>query len=112
LLTGLDAGGLALFAVTGAAKAIERDLAAVMCVLIGTLTAVGGGIVRDILIDRTPVVLYSDLYATAAMLGALVVVVGHRRGVPLSRMMIVGAAACFVLRVVAAWQDWDLPTVG
>jgi uncharacterized membrane protein YeiH len=93
------------------AKALERKLVGVMCVLIGTLTAVGGGIIRDLLLSRSPVVLRLDIYATAAIVGATVMVLGTKRGVATNRMMVVGAVVCFALRVVAAWRNWSLPTL-
>ena len=63
VLITLDAGGLALFAVSGAAKALEHRLAAVMCVAMGGITAVGGGVIRDLLLTRVPIILRLDVYA-------------------------------------------------
>ncbi len=69
-----DAGGLALFAVSGTQKALAFGLHPVMAALLGMLTGIGGGIVRDILLAEVPLVLRKDLYAVAALAGALVVV--------------------------------------
>src|SRR5690606_27711136 len=71
-----DAAGLALFAVTGAMKALSFGLAPITCVLLGMLTGIGGGMARDILVAQVPVVLRSELYAVAALAGAAVVVAG------------------------------------
>ena len=65
-----DAAGLALFAVLGAEKALAYGLGAVSAVLLGTLSGIGGGIARDMLVARTPVVLHSELYAVAAIVGS------------------------------------------
>jgi len=110
VLITLDAGGLALFAVSGAAKALEFRLAAVMCVAMGGITAVGGGVIRDLLLTRVPVILRLDVYATAALVGAAVMVVGVRRGAPRNLMMLIGGVVCFGLRLLGAWRHWNLPT--
>ncbi len=110
VLITLDAGGLALFAVAGSAKADEYRLPALICAFIGTLTAVGGGVIRDLLLDRAPVILAADVYASAALLGSAIVVVGFRAGWRRGPTMVAGGAACFVLRLVAAWRHWSLPT--
>lgn len=70
----LDAAGLSLFAVTGAAKALELGVGPVQAVVLGAVTGVGGGTVRDVLIQQAPRVLSSGLYAVPALLGAAVVV--------------------------------------
>jgi uncharacterized membrane protein YeiH len=111
LLTGLDAAGLGLFCAAGALKALDYGLLPVSAAFMGTLTAVGGGALRDVLLGRIPAVLRIDVYAVAALLGATVVVIGMRRGLPKTTVMIVGGTACFALRVLAAWQHWQLPKV-
>lgn len=80
-----DAAGLALFAVAGAEKALARGLNPLMAALLGMLTGIGGGIVRDLLVARTPAVLQSDVYALAALAGA-----------------------CFGLRLMAIHYGWNL----
>ncbi len=74
----LDAAGLSLFAVTGASKALDFGVGPVQAVILGAITAVGGGTLRDVLIGRVPVVLRSELYAIPALLAATVVVVSRR----------------------------------
>jgi uncharacterized membrane protein YeiH len=112
LLTGLDAAALGLFAVAGASKALDFGLSSVMAAVMGTITAVGGGTVRDILIDRVPAVLRLDIYAVAALIGAVVFLAMLRWGVVRVIAMSVGAAACFATRVAAAANDWNLPVPG
>ena len=56
--------------------------------------------------------LREDLYAVPALLGATVMVVGLRQGLPRLPMMAAGGAVCFTLRVVSVWLDWNLPTAG
>jgi uncharacterized membrane protein YeiH len=104
-----DAVGLGLFAVTGATKALAAGLNPVSAMLLGMLTGIGGGIARDILAARIPVVLQADLYAVAALAGAAVVVAGQRLGVPLAPVLATGAVLVFVLRFLAIRRGWRLP---
>lgn len=107
-----DAAGLALFAVLGTQKALAFDLNPVSAVLLGMLTGIGGGMARDILVARTPVVLQSELYAVAAIAGALVVVVGNWLKWPSAPVMLAGAALVFTLRFMAIRRSWSLPIAG
>ncbi|HEY0782006.1 MAG TPA: TRIC cation channel family protein, partial [Thermoanaerobaculia bacterium] len=77
----------------------------------GTITGVGGGTVRDIMLAQVPTVLRADVYAVAAMAGAAVMVVGVRFGRRLLPMSILGSLVCFTLRMVSVWQHWNLPGV-
>ncbi|MFJ2987617.1 trimeric intracellular cation channel family protein [Collimonas sp. NPDC087041] len=109
LIMVLDAAGLALFAVAGVEKATQFGIRPFVAMLMGTVTGVGGGVVRDILLSRVPAVLQVDIYATAAFFGAFVVVVGRRFGLSAGAAALVGGIACFSLRVVAATHGWHLP---
>src|SRR5213079_1613637 len=71
-----DAAGLALFAVAGAGKALAFHAGPVAATLLGMLTGIGGGMVRDVLVREIPTVLRTELYAIAALIGAATVVVG------------------------------------
>ena len=107
-----DAAGLALFAVAGAQKALAFGLNPVMAALLGMLTGIGGGMVRDLLLADVPMVLRADLYAVAALAGATVVVVGASLGLPSATTMIAGAVICFGLRMLAVRRGWQLPIAG
>ncbi len=104
-----DAAGLGLFAVTGTQKALGYGLNPVMASLLGMLTGIGGGMVRDVLVADIPNVLRSDLYAVAALAGALVVVIGHEVGVAPAIAAVLGAVICFGLRLIAIRRRWQLP---
>jgi uncharacterized membrane protein YeiH len=103
-----DAAGLALFAVSGAHKALAYGLNPVMATLLGMLTGIGGGMARDVLLAEIPIVLRADLYAVAALVGAAVVVVANMMQLPSGSGALVGAALCFGLRVLAIWRGWQL----
>jgi len=104
-----DAAGLALFAVTGTHKALAFGLHPAMAALLGMLSGIGGGMVRDVLLARVPVVLRSDLYAVAALAGAAVVAIGDLFGLAPAATALMGALLCFGLRMVAIHRDWQLP---
>ena len=106
-----DAGGLALFAVSGAQKAVDLQLGPVTAVLLGMLTGIGGGMVRDILAAEVPSVLRGDIYALAALAGAAVVVAGRMLDFHSTPVALAGAALCFALRFVAIRRGWQLPVV-
>ncbi|HET7370602.1 MAG TPA: trimeric intracellular cation channel family protein [Gammaproteobacteria bacterium] len=105
-----DAVGLAFFAVSGAEKALVFGLIPVMSALLGMLTGIGGGMLRDILVREIPVVLRADIYALAALVGAAVVVIGHALHVPAVATTIIGGLLCFALRFMAIQYGWHLPT--
>lgn len=105
-----DAGGLSLFAVVGAQKAIEWGLDPVMSALLGMISGIGGGMMRDVLLNDIPSVLRSDLYAVAALAAASAVVIGDAMGIHYGMSATVGAAICFVLRFMAIRHGWHLPT--
>jgi len=104
-----DAAGLALFAVAGTQKALSFGLNPVTAALLGMLTGIGGGMMRDILQAEIPTVLRADLYAVAALAAASVVVIGHVTQLPAGACAFVGAALCFGLRLMAIRYGWRLP---
>ncbi len=106
----LDGAGLALFAVSGATKALDFGLGPVAAVLLGGLTGIGGGMVRDILVNEVPTVFRAELYAVAALAGATVVVLGGMAQLPVAVVAVTGALACFGLRMLGIRRGWRLPT--
>jgi uncharacterized membrane protein YeiH len=104
-----DAAGLALFAVSGTQKALSFHLNPPMAALLGTLTAIGGGMARDLLLAEVPTVLKADFYATAAILGAIVVVLGQSTQFPPWQVAVVATLVAFGVRIVAMRREWSLP---
>ncbi len=104
-----DGAGLALFAVAGAGKALAFHLGPVAAVLLGVLTGIGGGVVRDVLLSEVPVVFTAELYAVAALAGATVVVIGNALQVPAGVYASAGMILCFGLRLMAIRHGWKLP---
>jgi uncharacterized membrane protein YeiH len=105
----LDAAGLAVFCVTGASTALDHGLAAAPAVILGAMTGIGGGILRDILVRQIPVVLREGLYAIPALVGAAIVVGAAAAGAHGPAAPIIGAAVCFVIRLADLMLGLNLP---
>lgn len=105
-----DATGLGLFAVAGTRKAIEFGVGPVGSSAIGILTAIGGGIFRDVLVREIPTVLHREIYATAAFVGTALVVIGDRMDLNDVGVAVVAIGATFGIRVVSRWKNWAAPT--
>ncbi|MGH3470503.1 MAG: trimeric intracellular cation channel family protein [Nocardioidaceae bacterium] len=104
-----DAAGLSLFAITGATKALDFGLGAAQAVILGAVTGVGGGTLRDVLTREVPTVLRSGLYAIPALVGASIAVATTRMGVYGVPAALGGAAACFIIRMVGVHYGLNAP---
>jgi len=104
-----DAAGLALFCVTGASTALDYRVGEVAAVVLGAITGIGGGMLRDILLREVPTVLRTGLYAIPALVGASIVVVASESGTHNLVVPIVAAAICFVIRLVGLHFDLNVP---
>ncbi len=106
----LDAVGLAVFAVGGAVKALATPgIPPIAAVLVGVATAVGGGVIRDVLAGQVPEVLRRELYALPALIGAAVVVVADSWGVLSPFVVWAAAALVFGIRIVAVVLHLNAP---
>ncbi len=108
-ITVLDAAGLSLFAVTGASKALDLGLGPAQAVILGAVTGVGGGTLRDVLTQRVPTVLRSELYAIPALAGATVTVISIRLGGYGVPAALGAAAVCFLIRMLGVHFDLNAP---
>jgi uncharacterized membrane protein YeiH len=105
----LDAIGLSLFCVTGAQKALQYGLDPAPAIIVGTIAAVGGGTIRDIMIRQVPSVLTSGLYAIPALVGAAIDVLiapSTVFGIPVALM---AAASCFLIRMLGVRFKLEAP---
>lgn len=107
-----DAVGLAVFAVIGAGIAIQGGFRPLTAILMGALTATGGGVIRDIIRNELPIILHREIYISAAFAGAAGVVGLHMLGAPAPLAIGVGAALAFALRAVGILFDLHLPVYG
>jgi uncharacterized membrane protein YeiH len=104
-----DAAGLALFCVTGARKALEFGLSPLSAALLGMISGIGGGVIRDLLSGRVPVVLRAEIYATPAFLGAGIVVLAAALHYDALWVPFAAALVCFLIRLVAIRRGWNAP---
>ena len=105
----LDGAGLALFCVTGAATALAHRVGVVDSVILGAITGIGGGMLRDVLVGEIPTVLKGGLYAIPALAGAGIVVLAYHAGDHTLTFPIVGAAVCFLMRMAGLRYGIGLP---
>lgn len=105
----LDAVGLSVFAVIGASKAVGLEFGYAQAMIVGTITACGGGTIRDILILRIPTVLRSELYAIPALVAAALTVLIIHLGAYGVGTALAAAAVCFAIRMVGVRYDLNAP---
>jgi len=104
-----DAFGLGLFCVTGATKALDFGVGPAQAILLGAITGIGGGILRDVLLRKIPSVLRNELYAIPALLGAGILVLAQKLGSGSPVFPALGAAICVAVRVAGLRYDVNVP---
>ena len=109
VITVFDAFGLALFCVTGALKAIDYGLEPLPAALLGMVTGIGGGMIRDVLAGSVPVIFEGVLYATPALAGAAVAVLLDRTDLPVWAVAAAGFSTCLGFRLLAMVRGWRAP---
>lgn len=105
----LDAAGLGLFTAAGTLKAIDFGVPAFGACILDMMTGIGGGLLRDLLTGEIPLVLRREIYAVAALAGAVVITVGHGLGVSSLTLLAAAAIVTCLIRVVAIRRDWSAP---
>jgi uncharacterized membrane protein YeiH len=108
-LTEFDAIGLSIFTVTGTTIALSAGLSPAAAVLLGMLTGVGGGVLRDVLAAEVPLIFRSEIYAVASMLGSTIIVVANQLQLSGILTETVAAVATFSLRTLSVRQGWRIP---
>lgn len=109
LITVFDAIGLSVFAVIGAGKALAYGIGPAPAILLGVVTAVGGGTIRDTLVRQVPTVLQSELYAIPALIAAGLTVLAIELGVYGLPAALGAAAVCFVIRMLGVRYGLNAP---
>jgi uncharacterized membrane protein YeiH len=104
-----DALGLALFVTTATSTGLATGAPGITSAIVGMITGIGGGVLRDVLLNEIPQVLRREIYAIAALLGATLVVIGTRLGIAPVAVTLVAAAVVAGLRIVALWRGWNAP---
>lgn len=110
LIVTFDAAGLGLFTVTGTVAALDAGLSSVASALLGMLTGIGGGVLRDVLAGEVPFVLRKEIYALASLLGALIIIGASDAHMLGTTTNMVAALATCAFRMVSVWRGWNIPT--
>lgn len=106
-----DAIGLGTFVVIGTGKALAMHAGPLTAILMGVATATAGGVARDVLSGEVPLILQREVYASACVVGAAVLVLLQGTAVPPTVAVIVAALVTIVIRLLAIWRNWELPRV-
>ena len=106
-----DAIGLGVFAAIGAAKALEYGLGWVGVLMMSAMTATGGGLIRDLLLRQVPMILHSDFYASAAIIGGAVYMLCHFSGIDEQNALLISAASAIAVRFIAMKWNLSLPKI-
>ncbi len=111
MLFAMDSLGVAVFTVTGIEAGLEAQSQAspILLVFVGILTATGGGVLRDVLVGRTPYIFVKHVYATAAAIGAVLFVILDAVGIDRMLTAIISAGVVVIIRALAAHYHWNLP---
>ena len=109
LLFLFDAAGLGLFTMIGIQKGIEHGLSTGICITLGTVTACFGGVLRDVLLNKVPIIFQKEIYALACIAGGLLFFVMHKLVLPDNANYITGILAVFITRLLAVRFNWCLP---
>lgn len=105
----LDAFGMALVTIAGAAKGLDAGAGPLVALVMGVITASFGGILRDLLGQEPSIVLRCDVYVSASAAGAAVFLGGLWIGVPREVAMLAGLVTAAGIRCAAIWGNWALP---
>lgn len=105
----LDAVGLSVFAVTGASKAMEAGLGPAQAIILGTITGVGGGTIRDTLVGKIPSVMSEGLYAIPALIGAAITVTAMLADLYGVVAAVVAAVVCWLIRILGVSFKLNAP---
>ena len=106
-----DAIGIGLFTILGVQKTLSIGLSPVVAVMMGAVSAVFGGVLRDVLSNRVPLIFRKEIYATACLFGGIVYIVLEYTGLPPVLRMFISMIAIIVLRILAVKKHWSLPTL-
>ncbi|MDE0597642.1 MAG: putative membrane protein YeiH [Dokdonia donghaensis] len=106
-----DTIGIALYTIAGVQIATAAGLHPVVCVVLGTISACFGGVLRDILCNEIPIIFHKEIYATVCILGGSVYLASSTAGLPQSIAMLVAGCIIIIVRTLAVVKEWSLPSV-
>jgi uncharacterized membrane protein YeiH len=106
-----DTIGLALYTVVGVEKGIEAGFSPVICIVLGTMTASFGGVLRDILSNKIPIIFRKEIYATASILGGVTYFILTKTPLSNGYIVIISMVSIMIIRLLAIYFDLSLPNV-
>lgn len=106
-----DTIGIALYTIAGVQLASTVDLHPVICVILGTVSACFGGVLRDILCNEIPVIFHKEIYATVCLIGGTTYLALLSAGIPIGGSMIIAGCMVIILRICAVLFEWQLPSI-
>lgn len=109
LLFLFDAIGLGLFTMIGLGKGLEHHLSTGICIALGTITGCFGGVLRDVLLNRVPLIFQKEIYASACIAGGLLFFLLRKSGLAENAAYVAGIVTVFVVRLLAVRFKWSLP---
>jgi uncharacterized membrane protein YeiH len=104
-----DMVGIALFTIVGAEKALSLGVKPEIAAIMGVFTAVMGGVIRDTLIQKIPILFNREIYATACLAGAILYVILHSFAVPRNINIPISSALIILIRILAIKFHLELP---
>ncbi|MBE8712870.1 trimeric intracellular cation channel family protein [Sphingobacterium hungaricum] len=107
-----DAIGIGFFCIVGVQKSLSYGSSEVAAVVLGMFSAVMGGVIRDTLLNETPLIFHKEIYATACLAGAILYVILRSVGIDQSANIFFSAALVFIIRIVAVKYKLSLPSIG
>ena len=110
-LTLFDAIGIGFFTVVGTQKSLDYESSAIAAIMLGMFSAALGGVIRDVLINETPLILRKEIYASACLSGALLFVILHKFNIDSGWNAFISASLVFLIRIISVRFNLSLPTV-
>lgn len=107
-----DSLGLGFFAAFGAHKALVLSQNVEVAIILGAVTAVGGGVLRDLSLNRVPIIMQKEIYAMAALVGASIQVLGQLMEWKITATPWFAVSICLIIRLLALRYSWSLPIIG
>ncbi|MGB2127935.1 MAG: trimeric intracellular cation channel family protein [Flavicella sp.] len=106
-----DAVGLGLFTITGVQIGLDAALAPMICILLGTITGVFGGVLRDVIVNEIPVIFKKEIYATISIAGGAIYLILVRFDIQNPYLQIIPILGIIIARIIAVKYNISLPTI-
>jgi len=104
-----DAIGLGIFTITGVELGIEAGLHPLVCMLLGTMSAAFGGVIRDILVNEVPLIFHKEVYASLSFLGGGLLLLLNLTSLPSPMAYLIVSGIIVLLRILAVKNKWSMP---